>query len=489
MMAVSQKNQAVLRRAGKPVFFALLGLAGSGAAAAQIGNPSSASNPFFGSVTVQPANAELLRLSLDQAIRRGLENNLGVREAKSGQKALQGEKDIALQQFLPTLTLTGDTGVYQHNLAALGFSPGIASKFSALLPGGSSSGFSTITRDDLTEGQIHFEQTLFSGPVIAGYKAAGAAERVAYFARMSAEGEVVQDVAVAYLQAIAAASNVDNTKALVAEDQVALDHQREAHQAGTVAKLEVLRAQVELQARQQAEIAAEDDLEKDLILLKREIGIAPGQKIELTDPAPYSDLAAQTPAEMRVIAYQNRQDYQNLQNQVAEDKALRAAYRSERLPSLSFKGYYGVSTVNGAGTHGNFAAFGTLSVPIFREARLRGDVDAAQAQLNAANAKLDDLRAKIDEQVRDALLDVSATAKLVDVARSNVNLARQALSDETDRVNAGVDNNLPLVTAQATLASAQTNLVESLYQYNVAKLALARAAGVIETQYRAYLGQ
>ena len=48
---------------------------------------------------------------------------------------------------------------------------------------------------------------------------------------------------------------------------------------------------------------------------------------------------------------------------------------------------------------------------------------------------------------------------------------------------------LPLVTAQSTLATAQTNSVRSLYQYNLSKLALARAAGVIEQQYRAYLGQ
>jgi outer membrane protein TolC len=63
------------------------------------------------------------------------------------------------------------------------------------------------------------------------------------------------------------------------------------------------------------------------------------------------------------------------------------------------------------------------------------------------------------------------------------------LSDETDRVNAGVDDNLPLVTAQATLAAAQNNLVESLYQYNVSKIGLARASGVLEQQYRDYLGR
>jgi outer membrane protein TolC len=104
-------------------------------------------------------------------------------------------------------------------------------------------------------------------------------------------------------------------------------------------------------------------------------------------------------------------------------------------------------------------------------------------------AQLADLRGRIDQQVRSALLDVDATSKLVEVARSNVELATRALSDETDRVNAGVDDNLPLVTAQATLASAQSNLVESLYQYNLSKLALARAAGVLEQQYRVYLGR
>jgi outer membrane protein TolC len=246
---------------------------------------------------------------------------------------------------------------------------------------------------------------------------------------------------------------------------------------------------VQLQAQQQALIAAENAHEKALILLKREIGLDPGQKIELTDPAPYGDLADETEQEVLTTAYKSRQDYQNLQNQLVEFRAVHAAYRSQRLPKLSFNGFWGVDTVNGAGTHGNFVAAGTLSVPIFKEASLRGDEDAAQAQLANVHAQLDDLQVRIHQQVLNAMLDVTASQKLVDVARSNVALATQALSDETARVQAGVDDNLPLVQAQATLASAQANLVESIYQYNVAKLALARAAGVIETEYRQYLGR
>jgi outer membrane protein TolC len=306
---------------------------------------------------------------------------------------------------------------------------------------------------------------------------------------MSARGEVVQQVATTYLRAIADASEVDNATALMKSDEVAWQHARDAHAAGTMANLDELRARVQLQSQQQTVIAAQNAEEKDLILLKREIGIDPGQKIVLTDPAPYSDLAEQTPAEVRAVAYKNRQDYQNLQNQVIEVRALHSAYRAQRLPSLSFSGFYGVDKVNGSPSHGVFNAVGTLNIPIFREASIRGEVDASGAQLAAVNAQLENLRSQIDQQVRSALLDVDAAKKLVEVSKSNVDLAAQTVSDETDRVNAGVDDNLPLVTAQSSLASAQTNYVRSLYQYNLSKLALARSAGVIEQQYRAYLGR
>ncbi len=457
---------------------------------AQAPNPTSATNPFYGSVTVHPATDDVVKLSLDDAVARGLQTNLGLKEAENSERAVHGEKMQALQEFLPTITLTGDTGFYQHNLRALGFGPAFIDNINNLFPGMfPTTGFSFITKDTLTQGQLHLKQTLFSGPVIAGWRAAGAATRAAHFAKMSARGEVVQQVASAYLHSIAAASEVDNAKALEQQDQVLYQQARDSHAAGTASNLDEIRAKVQLQSQQQALIAAQAQLDKNLILLKREIGLDPGQKITLTDPAPYGDLALQTPEEVRTVAYQNRQDYQNLQNQALEYKSIRNAYRSQRLPTLSFNGFWGTSTIATEGTHGVFVAEGTLKVPIFREPQLRGNIQAAQAQLDSVSSQLDDLRGHIDQQVRSALLDVNATAKLVEVSRSNVELATRALSDETDRVNAGVDDNLPLVTAQATLANAQTALVESLYQYNLSKLALARAAGILEQQYRVYLGR
>jgi hypothetical protein len=287
---------------------------------------------------------------------------------------------------------------------------------------------------------------------------------------MSARGEVVQQVASAYLHVIAAASEVDNAKGSGSGRQVLLDHAHAAHEAGVVANLDELRARVQLQAQQLALIAAQNALEKNLILLKREIGLDPGQKISSPIRRPTANWPRETPEEVRAIAYKNRQDYQTpksgRRDQGHPRRLSQPAAAQPQLRRLLRRQPGGRRR-----RARQLYRQGTLSLPLFREAKLRGDTEAAQANLDAVNAQLDDLRGRIDQQVRSALLDVTATARLVEVARSNVGLATRALADETDRVNAGVDDNLPLVTAQATLAAAQSGLVESLYQYNLSKLA------------------
>jgi outer membrane protein TolC len=451
--------------------------------------PSSLSNPYYGSVTLQPATDGVISLSLEDSVTRGLKANLGLKEAEATEKSFRGQEVAAFQYFLPNISVTGVHAHDEYNLAAFGFTKSLLNKAAAAFPTLNVNDIQFIAKVDETLGQINLDQTIFSGAYISGYKAARAAEKSSYFSKMSARGEVVQQVATAYLAVIADAAEVANAKALMDADKVLLDQAHAKHEAGTVANLDELRARVQFQQQQQVVVADENREEKAEILLKREIGIAPGQKIALTDPAPYSELASRTPEELKTEAYANRQDYQNLQAQVAETKYLISASKAERLPTLTFKGNYGVTGVTGSIYHGAFSAIGTLKIPIFREASLRGDLAVARAQNLGVNQQLGDLRDRIDQQVRSAQLDVQATQKLVDVARSNVDLASRALSDETDRFNAGLDDTLPLVQAQATLQSAQSNLVESLYQFNLAKLALARTTGVEEQQYKVYLGR
>ena len=265
-------------------------------------NPSSLSNPYFGSVTLTPATDGVLKLSLDEAVRRGFSANLGLKESEQNEKVLHGEENEALQYFLPTIDVTGSTGYNEFDLTAFGFGPGLFSKIGNLFPGLDTSTIPMITRADVTQGQINYQQTIFSGPVLNGYKAVRAARTAAYFAKMSSRGEVVQQVATAYLAVIADRSDVANAKSLLDSDKVLLDQAHAKHEAGTVANLDELRARVQYQQQEQTVTASEARLVKAEILLKREIGIAPGQKIELTDPAPYNELASRTPEDLRTEA-------------------------------------------------------------------------------------------------------------------------------------------------------------------------------------------
>jgi outer membrane protein TolC len=126
-------------------------------------------------------------------------------------------------------------------------------------------------------------------------------------------------------------------------------------------------------------------------------------------------------------------------------------------------------------------------MPLFNEAKIRGDRDVAESQLQQQRSQLDDMKTHIDAELRTALLDVETGRTLVEVARSNLALSTKELEQANDRFAAGVDDNLGVVEAQSTLAAAQSQLVNSLYSYNVAKLQLARAMGTVDKQYGEYL--
>jgi outer membrane protein TolC len=179
----------------------------------------------------------------------------------------------------------------------------------------------------------------------------------------------------------------------------------------------------------------------------------------------------------------------SLQSQLRSTELQGRAVRYERLPTVAVGGFYGVIGETQGLYHGNFIAQAGLDFPIFQEAQIRGDKQTIEAQRMHLRQQIESLHDDIEEQIRSSKLDVDTYTQLVSVARSNVDLSLQILNDSQDRYRAGVDDDLPVVRAQATLAAAQSQLVESMFQFNQAKLQLARSVGVVETQFHNYLGQ
>jgi outer membrane protein TolC len=437
-----------------------------------------------GGVTVQRATPGAMPLSLDEAIDRGLKHNLQMELVIQNERLVHGEVLTVANNLLPSLTATGQTEAQEINLAALGFKPSSLAAF-----GIDPATFSTIVKVNTTEAQISASQQLFNVPAYYLYRAAQKAGTVANLSTLNLRGGVTLAVGTQYLLSLADEAQIENARSLEKADEVVLQQATDSHDAGVGTHLDVLRARVQLQQQQQALIKAENTFAKDKIALNRMIGLPVDQEITLTDAAPYAEYAELPLDEAMKLAFVRRKDLLSLQAQVDVATKTRKAVKAERLPTLAFDGYYGVLGETTGLYHGVFSATGKLSVPVFQEGQLRGEREVADAQVIALRQQIESLRVSIEAQIRSSMMDVESSSELVKVARSNVDLATQALQDATDRFTAGVDDNLPVVQAQAVLAAAQSRLVNTLYQYNQSKLELARNTGVVESQYKTYLGR
>jgi outer membrane protein TolC len=437
-----------------------------------------------GGVTVERATPGAMPLSLDEAIDRGLKHNLQMELVIQNERLVHGEVLTVANNLLPSLTASGQMEAQEINLAALGFK---GSSLTGLgIPLGT---FSEIVKVDTTEAQISASQQLFNVPAYYLYRAAQKAGTVANLSTLNLRGGVTLAVGTQYLLALADAAQIENARSLEKADEVVLQQATDSHDAGVGTHLDVLRARVQLQQQQQAVINTENTFAKDKIALNRMIGLPADQEITLTDTAPYAEYAELPLDEAMKLAFVRRKDLLSLQAQVDVATKTRKAVKAERLPTLAFDGYYGVLGETTGLYHGVFSATGKLSVPVFQEGQLRGEREVADAQVIALRQQIESLRVSIESQIRSSMMDVESSNELVKVARSNVDLATQALQDATDRFTAGVDDNLPVVQAQAVLAAAQSQLVNTLYQYNQSKLQLARNTGVVESQYKTYLGR
>jgi outer membrane protein TolC len=429
---------------------------------------------YKGSVVTGTATSGVLDLSLDDAIQRGLRQNLGLILQSSTQKNSNGQRLEELQALLPTVTAQASIQVQQIDLAAYGL------KFPGLAP--------IIGPFQVVDFRAYLTQNLVNVSALQNYIAAKHNFQSARLTAEDARDLVVLTVGNAYLLCIADTARIEAVMAQLATSKVSLDQAVAAHDAGTSPKLDVLRAQVDYQNQQQSLISTKNNFEKDKLALARTIGLPLDQAFQLTDHAPYAALDHVDPQAAFEQALKNRKDLQAYAEQVKSAQAEKTSARAYQLPVASFSGDYGDLGTTPSHSHGTFSATGEISAPLLQIAKTRGQEQVASAQYEQATAKLSDQVQQVNQDVRDSLLDIQAAAKLVEATHSNVELANEALSDAQQRFHAGVSDNLPVSQAQSQTEQANDQYISALYQHNVAKLALARALGVTQTNYKDYLG-
>ena len=241
-----------------------------------------------------------------------------------------------------------------------------------------------------------------------------------------------------------------------------------------------------MKTRQQQLIQAKNDFAIQKLTLARVIGLGRGPEYDLTDKSLYEPFTGLTMDEALQRAYASRSDFQAAAATLRAAEYTKKSARAENYPSLSLSGDYGLASTTSLSTHGVFDVRGTLNIPIFQGGKVQGDEMEADAQVEQSREKLENLKAQIDADVRTAFLNLESSAEQVAVAKSNIDLAQQTLDQSRDRFAAGVTDTVEVVQSQEQVASANDSYINSLYNFNYAKISLARAMGLGEESVKQY---
>ena len=427
------------------------------------------SGPYSGSARSTAAIPFTGRLSLAEALQRGLAYNLGAVGVAQSVRQTSAQVRIARSALLPNLNSSLSETVEQTDLAALGF------RVSIPIPGFRIP--SIVGPFNYFNLQLSLSQTVANLTTLNNYRSAQATARAGQYSLQDARDLVTLAVGGAYLQVLAAQARLDAAQSQLDTANAVLHQATEQHGEGVLAQLNVDQNQVRTLTQQQQIITLRNDLAKQKINLARMVGLPPNAAYQLTDSFPYSPAPVQTVDDAVTLAEKQRPDLKAAQSQVdAAAKALSAA-RAERLPSAAVSGDYGVIGTNPAQSHGVFTVVGTLSIPVWQGGRTSADIAQAQAVLAQRQAELEDTRGQIESEVRQAYLDLEAAAGQVEVSRKNLQVAQETLEMTRARMEAGVINTVEVVQAQQTVAGAQLDLIDSIFAHNLAKLSLARDLG------------
>ncbi|MBP1633741.1 MAG: outer rane efflux protein [Acidobacteria bacterium] len=424
----------------------------------------SGQNPLLGGVPSGQATPGTLALSLADAVARGLARNLGIVLGEQARLSAAGGRWQALSGVLPSAALRISQAREEINLQEFGFP----------VPPGESP---IIGPFDVSAVHLGVSLPVFDYAAIQGARAGGAAEAAAGHSFQDVRDLVVYTVSSLYLQAVTASARIDAARAQLATAQALYDRAATMKQAGIVAGIEVLRAQVQLQSQQQRVIFYENERAKARLALVRAIGLPLAQEVQLTDQGSYVPAEAATLESALQLAYQSREDLQAALALVRVAEASRQAAIGTGLPSVRVNADIGRSSNAWDSLLGTYAVTAAVTVPLFQGGRVHGRLLQADAQLQQQRAQVEDLRARIEFEVRSALLDVRAADERVGVARTAADLADEQLVQAQDRFGAGVASNIEVVQAQEALATATENYISALFAHNLAKLSLARATG------------
>ncbi|HEY1265101.1 MAG TPA: TolC family protein [Terriglobales bacterium] len=337
-----------------------------------------------------------------------------------------------------------------------------------------------------------------------------------------------------YWDLVNAYENVKVQEESVRLAEKTLSDNKKQVEIGTLAPIEVVRAQSVVATNQQSLIVANTNLELQQLLMKNALSrtlVDPRLAEAEVIPTSTMSLPSQEPVapvqDLVNDALGHRPELAESRIDLTNREITRKSAKNALLPSLDLFAYYGGSGLGGLQNPVNLcvnqsteqqqkgfcagpnpALGGTTAIPVapptgygstlnqlidatapdkgmglsltipIRNRSAQADQVRSELEYRQAQMRLQQLENQVRIEVRNAQYSVQQNRAAVDAARAAVELARQSLDAEQKKYSLGASTTTLVLQAQRDLAQAQSNQVTSESNYQKSRVELDRATGL-----------
>jgi len=402
-------------------------------------------------------------LSLDDAVAIAMNNAFSVQTAKSKYEQTRQQVNEAKAGLGPKVSLGATYTRFDRSIVAV------------LAP-------NTPAVTELPIGQKASSATLtwpidISGNVSRGVRAAKATLSASNENINTVRNDLKRDVRRAYFQVAQAKEQVQVNEIALKDQQERLTNTQQQFDAGVLAKVDVLRQQVQVSQAQSNLLAAQNALELAHESFNNTIGRAVETPFDV-QPSTTLPLVNSDNESLVKTAQSNRPELKALHETAIALAEITHAEERSLQPSLNLSITASHNYDPGFQSQkSQTVGVAALTLPIFDSGVTRARVKQDRQVQEQNRIQTAQVSLGISLEVRQAHTNLDNAKARLDVATAQVASAEETYRLAVVRLNAGQGILLEVIDAQADLTRARTGLVTARYDYMTAYSDLQRAVG------------
>lgn len=395
-----------------------------------------------------------LQVSLAEAVRRALDVQPAIIQARGDQRNAGADQLAAAGAFLPTLSLGGSSNNASSN------------RYNS-----STGQIVTVPSNTSYFGSLSANLDLFDGfRRVAQKSAASATANAADAGFINQRAQVTAATQQLFFTALAQEELVRVAQAQLERARQEREIAVNKFQAGAATRSDTLTATVDVGTARLQLLQANANLATAQANLGRQIGVdQPTRAIPDTFVSPLPDTIA-----LRREALDSSPQVRQAVFQARAAQALVTVARAQYWPTVSASYSNGYTGLDAPWTStqsyvNNWSLRFSLNWTLFNGFTREASQVSAAVSRDVAQAQADDARRRVNAQLTEQLAAVTTAYAQIDISAANVAAATEALRVTQERYRLGAGTLLDLLTAQANITQAQVNQVQARYDYLVAR--------------------